>query len=379
MGLLKPAENSIGFLKEGLFGFQGSGKTYTAVVHAIGLWKALTAKGLNPGPVAMFDTERGADFAIPMFSKAGIPFHVFRGRAFESLLRVIDEALEAKFSIVIIDSVTHVWRDIMDSYCKKHNIRGKIQFQHWGSIKAEWSGFTDRMVNSQIHMFVCGRAGYEYDFTDEIINEDGSREKAELIKTGTKMKAEGEFGFEPSIVFEMTRVRFNEEGEEVGAKARRAAHGHVIEKHRAYCVKDRNMDPETTMDGKVFDNPGFEVLLPHLACLNIGGRDEGIDTETDSQGMLEDVDRSISENRQRRKVLIEEIQGELQLAFPGSGAVEKQARMAIAKALLGTLSETALDRKALGELEDARTGLNSEIDGYCSDHGLIRANVRSKA
>jgi hypothetical protein len=95
--------------------------------------------------------------------------------------------------------------------------------------------------------------------------------------------------------------------------------------------------------------------------------------------MLEDVDRSISENRQRRKVLIEEIQGELQLAFPGSGAVEKQARMAIAKALLGTLSETALDRKPLGELEDARAGLNSEIDGYCADHGLIRANLKAKA
>jgi hypothetical protein len=47
---------------------------------------------------------------------------------------------------------------------------------------------------------LCGRAGYEYDHEE---NEDGGKD---LIKIGTKMKAEGEFGFEPSLVIEMERL-----------------------------------------------------------------------------------------------------------------------------------------------------------------------------
>ena len=51
-------------------------------------------------------------------------------------------------------------------------------------------------------MIVCGRAGFEYDFQEK---EDGSGRK-ELVKTGVKMKAESEFGYEPSLLVHMERA-----------------------------------------------------------------------------------------------------------------------------------------------------------------------------
>ena len=64
MALLKKAQNQTAFLKAGIMGFQGSGKTYTAVDLAIGLTKL--SKGTK---VAFYDTETGSDFHIKKFEE----------------------------------------------------------------------------------------------------------------------------------------------------------------------------------------------------------------------------------------------------------------------------------------------------------------------
>jgi hypothetical protein len=43
-------------------------------------------------------------------------------------------------------------------------------------------------------VIICGRAGYEYDYFED---DEG---KKQLEKTGIKMKAETEMGFEPSLL-----------------------------------------------------------------------------------------------------------------------------------------------------------------------------------
>src|SRR4051812_32554365 len=42
--------------------------------------------------------------------------------------------------------------------------RSRLHFEDWGYLKSEWRKFTDRFVNSQLHIIVCGRAGFEYDY-----------------------------------------------------------------------------------------------------------------------------------------------------------------------------------------------------------------------
>ena len=191
MGMLKPATNRMAYAKIGLYGNAGAGKTFTAALLAIGLWKYAKLKK----PVGMFDTEPAASFIIPLFAKAGVPFLVYdESRALKDLMAFLDEA-ERECSIVIVDSITHVWRDTQESYMAKINeglVRKKrkpitkLEFHHWGPIKSAWAGFTDRFLSSKMHMIVCGRAGsiYEYQTNEET-------GKKELITTGTKMATKG--------------------------------------------------------------------------------------------------------------------------------------------------------------------------------------------
>jgi len=54
MALLKPAMNQTAYLKLGLQGFEGSGKTYLACNFAMGMAELTGVK-----KVAYFDTEKG--------------------------------------------------------------------------------------------------------------------------------------------------------------------------------------------------------------------------------------------------------------------------------------------------------------------------------
>ena len=172
------------YLKAGILGFAGSGKTYTASLMAMGLHKYIGSKK----PVTFMDTETGSDYRIKDFEKNNIELLVSKSRSFAEMLNLIDEA-EKISDIMIIDSISAVWFDFMESFKKKKG-RRFIQFQDWGILKPTWRlEFTDaRYLNSKLHIIICGRAGYEYDYSAD---EDGRKE---LHKTGTKMKAETEFG-----------------------------------------------------------------------------------------------------------------------------------------------------------------------------------------
>jgi hypothetical protein len=66
-------------------------------------------------------------------------------------------------------------------------------------IKTIWnSRWAGKFLNSPLHFVIAGRAGYESD-----IEENEETHKKELTKTGIKMKTEGEFGFEPSLLIQM--------------------------------------------------------------------------------------------------------------------------------------------------------------------------------
>jgi len=326
LSILKPAESTTAYLKAGLLGFNGSGKTFTGKEMAIGLHKyAKLTK-----PVAFIDTETGSDFTINDFKAAGIELLVAKTRAFADVIQILKET-EGTCDIVMIDSITHVWRELCEAYKKKKHTN-RLYFQHWAELKDEWQRFTDLYVNCNTHIILCGRAGYEYDYFE---NDEG---KKELMKTGTKMKVETEFGFEPSLLIEMERVK----------KATVKNPGLKGWIHRAYILKDRT----NTIDGEQFDDPTFDVFLPHIQKLNIGGMHLGVDITRTSEREFDDNGDT---ERQRRikamKVTLEEIQGEMVAMFPGSTAAEKKAKMDMFVGLFDTRSWTAIESKKLEELQ----------------------------
>lgn len=312
--LLKPATNQTAYLKAGILGFQGSGKTYTASRLAAGLAKL---SGKEKPKVAFFDTEKGSDFLVKYFEQQGIQFDVAKSRTFVDLVQFMREVEKEGYDVAIIDSVSHVWRELTDSYAKRKRRTNGLLFQDWANIKGEWQAFTDSFINSKLHTIVLGRAGYEYDFSED---ESG---KKELIKTGTKMKAEGEFGYESDILLEMERM----------ANGRKTV-------NRCYVLKDRT----DTMNGKIIDFPKFDSFKTVIASLNIGGEHQGIDTTRNSQDMFDSPDYSYTERKKQQAIALEELQGVLlELDLNGTSTKAQKGRMELLKEVYGTYSKTEIE------------------------------------
>ena len=325
MKMLKKAQNKQAFAKVGLYGTAGSGKTYTAAKIAIGLHKY--AKCTKP--IGMFDTEPAASYIIPLFEEAGIEFLVYdESRALKDLMAFMDEA-EKECSIVIIDSITHIWRDAQDSYLKRLNDTRKsqnkkplfsLEFQHWKPIKAAWAEFTDRFLSSKMHVIVCGRAGSVYEYQDK---DDGSGKK-ELITVGTKMATEKELGYEPSLLIEMIADRHD---------------GKIT--NTALIQKDRT----DTLNGKEIQKPTFDKLKSHFEFLNIGGEHFDSMDKRDSTEMYPDADESGWDAEKRtREIMAEEIKSVfIEFGIDGTGNEAKTRRNDTMKAVFATGSWTAIE------------------------------------
>lgn len=337
MTLLRPAVNQTAYLKAGILGFAGSGKTFTAKELAIGLSKTVG----DGKPVAFYDTETGSDFLIPAFREAGVELLVAKTRSFADLLTFMREA-ESQCSVAIIDSITHVWSELTTSYTRKLHRRNGLLFQDWGPIKEEWRGFTDRYLNSKMHVVLCGRAGFEYD-----IQQDEAGKK-ELIKTGTKMKAESEMGYEPSLLLEMERVPKGERHE----AGKRGGWD-----HRCYVLKDRT----DRMNGEAIDNPTYSSFLPVVSFLNIGGEHLGVDTTRNSEDLF-DSPESLSKRKRKIEITLELITDTLTEAqIGGTSAKAKEEQVKHLNLAFGTSSWTAITGFSLEQMERGLATLRTNL------------------
>jgi hypothetical protein len=353
MSILQTLGTGTGYLKAGFLGFPKSGKSFTAGLVAAGVKQHL---GL-PGPVVMFDTETGSEYLAPLIKReTGSDLVGVRSRSFADLMAAAREAESIGASVLLVDSITHPWRELCDAYLKGVNevlrARGKsprqrMEFQDWANVKAQWAPWTDWYLNSKMHVIICGRAGYEYDFEER---EDGSGK--DLVKTGIKMKTEGEFGFEPSLLVEMERIM------DMSGDQKRLI-------HRATVLGCRF----NVLDGKVCDNPTYEFFRPHVEML-VPGAHAPVDTEVKTNaGINDDGDAEWQAERRLRKILCEEIEGEILKRWPGQTKDEKTAKLAAVEAAFNTTSWTkveSLDSAALRRgLEDIKALPSSSKEGAC--------------
>jgi hypothetical protein len=341
MSLFKRAEVTSAYLKMGLLGFAGSGKTYTAASTAIGLVQYMREKAVEAAerPIFFLDTETGSDWIKPRVEAAGIELFTAKTRAFSDLRQAVTES-EKSASILLVDSISHFWKELCDAYMKRKN-RTRLQFEDWGYLKSEWGKFTDQFINSQLHIILCGRAGYEYDYFQD---ESG---KKNLEKTGIKMKAEGEMGYEPSLLVLMER------------------HMDVEEKktwREATILKDRS----NLLDGKQFTNPTFASFMPHVQALDLGGKQLGVDTTRTSEHDIA-VDRRDWQPVQR-KIVLGEIQDLLVLHVPGQSHADKQRKVTLLKKHFNAGWVEMEEVMPLGQLRNGFDGLHEELEGRPSKY-----------
>jgi hypothetical protein len=124
------------------------------------------------------------------------------------------------------------------------------------------------------------------------------------------MKAEGEMGYEPSLLVLMEREM------EMETKTN---------KHFAKVVKDRS----TLLDGKEFPDPDFSCFLPHIQCLNLGGKQMGVDTTRNSEHT---IPRDVRDNRRTQRIIVlAEIEEVLTTHFPSTGKDDKLAKVKLVR------------------------------------------------
>lgn len=340
------------------YGGEKSGKTTTAAELAI----AISKEYYDGAPVAMHDTEPGSDYILPLFQAEGVELLVRQSRKFTDMVTVLEEAENEGCCCFLQDQNSHTWDDLMETYKRERNIRGELQFQHWGDMKQIWNErWVKRYLASPINCIVLARAADDY-----TAQEKEGTDKMEQIKTGSKAKTEKYFAYEPSLIVEMQRVLA------VGGQALQLARMKRGVKatgliHRAIIWGDRTR----RINGQTFDFPGttgykkgeykdvWKQFRPHLEFhklgkLNIGGAPhQSLDPGT-SAGLATPENGSEYMQKQRRKVMVlGELKETYSANWPGTSEAVKAIRRGATEILLGVRSWDSVEQAPLDKLEMA--------------------------
>jgi hypothetical protein len=340
----KPATKEIGFVKASMFGPKGTGKTTLMAMLLIHLSKTYH----KSAPVAWLASEKGVDFVTDIFKAEGVPLLLNRSRSFLDLRSASRDALKEGCCAVGVDSVSHFWQDLFTEGMKARGPR----LQRIGRIKEEWAPFAQDFQDSAIHFLVTGRMGFVWDEV-EMPDEKGELVK-ELSKSGTKIKAEGDFGHEPDLELETAQiddpdlVRFDK----VNGRARRNFKSQMI--HVATVKKCRVW----SLNGKAFtwkDQPAYkadyykkvaEPFRPYFDSINIGGGHAMVNAEHGTSAVLFDNDstseRSYYEAALKRQIALEKWQATMAIIAGGQTKDSIRMRRIVGETITGTRSQKDL-------------------------------------
>lgn len=354
MALFKKSEETQAFLKMGIYGSTGSGKTYTATKIAIGLAKHIEKRtGVKP-PLMFLDTEQGSDWMRPMVEQADLEFLGAKTRAFADLKTAVREA-EAQRAVMLVDSITHFWEDLKLAFARKRQRKyDKLEFQDYGPIKQQWGEFTQSFLTSNAHIILLGRAGNTYEYQDKE-DEDTGKTKKELISTGTKMKAETEMGYEPSLLVEMVSIK--DPADRSKKQIQRIAH----------VIKDR----ADLLDGKSFIDPTFQNFMPHIERLNIGGEQSKFEQQRDTSQLFDPSGRTAGQEwRLQKDIVLEEIEQLLLLHYPGQSVEEKRIKAAMIRKHFGGVWKELEEVFTVEKIRAGFDALHQELERKASRYHI---------
>jgi hypothetical protein len=160
----------------GLAGVSGSGKTYSALLLALGL------AGGDASKVGMLDTEnrRGSLYADALKGAAAPtdePFLIgdlFAPFSPQRYIDAIEEFQRAGVEVLVIDSVTHEWEGT--GGCEEIATAGSPKVPRWNLAKAEHKRFMNKLLQSDMHIIVCIRAREKVEVLREKNPETGRTE-----------------------------------------------------------------------------------------------------------------------------------------------------------------------------------------------------------
>lgn len=238
-------------LRLALSGPSGSGKTYSAL---------LIAQGLAPnGRIALIDTERGsgelyshlADYDAATLAPPFTP---------ERYIRLIKEAEQSGYAVLIIDSLSHAWTGeggVLDMHDKATLAsRSGNSFMSWREVTPHHNALVDAIIGANLHVIATMRTKTAYDLVD-----DGKGGK-KPIKIGLAPVQREGMEYEFTVVMDLS-----------------------VDNHIATAAKDRT----SLFDGQHF-TPSQETGVKLREWL-----DSGVDPVEASQALLDALKTRVNE------------------------------------------------------------------------------------
>ena len=189
MAGFRKAERRKAKLRLGLVGPAGSGKTYGALLIAMGLG----------GKIALIDTENGSGDLYAHLGDYDVctldaPYTV------QKYLAAIEEAEQDGYSVLIIDSLSHAWAGeggLLDQQGKIADSGRGNSYTAWRQVTPWHNKLVEAMLTSKCHIIATMRAKTEY------VQEKNDKGKTEIRKVGMAPVQREGMDYEFGVVFDL--------------------------------------------------------------------------------------------------------------------------------------------------------------------------------
>lgn len=171
-------------IKMALQGPSGAGKTYSSLLIAFGLCNDWTK-------IAVIDTENHSSELYSHLGKYNV-LHVEEPFSPERYIEAIQLCEKGGMEVVIIDSITHEWMNILEAHSK---MTGN-SYTNWSKLTPRHNAFVNYILQSSIHIIGTIRSKQEY-----VLSEKNGKQVPE--KVGLKGVTRDGMDYEFTLVFEV--------------------------------------------------------------------------------------------------------------------------------------------------------------------------------
>ncbi len=253
----KKAVKSQAKLRAALFGPSGAGKTFSALAIASGMGKR----------VAFIDSERGS--ASKYADRFDFDVLDLEEKSIDSYVEAIAEAGQAGYDVLIIDSLSHAWQELLEQIDKLANAkyRGNT-WSAWSEGTPKQHKLVDAILDFPGHLLATMRSKTEWQ------TEQGNGGKSKPVRVGLSPEQGKGIEYEFDLLLELSTD------------------------HIANVIKDRT----GKFQDKLIDKPGKQFGEQLVAWLNEGapaqplrGRSSAPNPEPGNQGGKAPASLSIDE------------------------------------------------------------------------------------
>ena len=172
------------YLKVLLSGPSGCGKSYSALRLAKGIAECCDGKIAYIGTEGSRDKYYANEFDYALLQLED-PFTP------EKYIEAINEAVEAGFDVLIVDSTTHEWLYLNDIHDKMPG----NSFTNWGKLKGRHHAFEEAILQAPIHVVATARG------KDQWVMEDSDGKKNVPKKVGMGQQQDKDISYQYTVSF----------------------------------------------------------------------------------------------------------------------------------------------------------------------------------